>query len=156
MEKAAPPSNRRSLLSRRAPPEAVTARDVQSPLQGRRRRAGPCPLIAVAFEGISAGQVREGGPHVGAVLHRGLRNEVGDFPIGRGAFGVQPPDRDALDFASAAGLLGKLQAFLLELISALGRYMFSILLNCTLVIAGVPHDRLGLVASLNIVSASKR
>src|SRR5712692_4496284 len=99
-------------------------RAAASKLTQWRHRYSGAPLLAVVFKGIAVRQVRELGAHFSAHRQRRLRKDIGGLPIGSVALGVQSSDRDALDFAAAAALPGKLQTFRLEPISALGRHRF--------------------------------
>src|SRR6267154_4333654 len=91
-------------------------------------------LVALVFERIGTSQVSERITDFSTDQGRRLRNEIGDLPIGSRALRVQSSDCDVLDFAAAEGPAGKLQAFRLKPLPALGRHLLqlSVLCHCFL------------------------
>src|SRR5260370_7205890 len=79
---------------------------------------------------MGAGQVRERITDFSTDEGRRLRNEIGGLPIGSRALRVQSSDCDVLDFAAAEGPAGKLQAFRLKPLPALGRHLLQLSVLC--------------------------
>src|SRR5260370_29844700 len=87
-------------------------------------------LVALVFERIGPSKVSEGITDFSTDQGGRLRNEIGDLPIGSRALRVQSSDCDVLDFAAAEGPAGKLQAFRLKPLPALGRHLLQLSVLC--------------------------
>jgi hypothetical protein len=87
-------------------------------------------LVALVFERIGTGQVSERITDFSTDQGPRLENEIGDLPIGSRALRVQSSDCDVLDFGTAEGPVGKLQAFRLKPLPALGRHLLQLSVLC--------------------------
>src|SRR5262245_55649936 len=87
-------------------------------------------LVALIFERIGASHVSERITDFSTAQGCRRRDAIGDLPIVSRALRVQSADCDVLDFAAADGPAGKLQAFRLKPLPALGRHLLQLTVLC--------------------------